>query len=139
MGHNHHANAGSDFIMLPSEEFTSLKDYIDYLRNGYKLPAIDQKINGGAQFRRLLTEVEIFLRFSEITVEVKKRDVFQARGVSIGSSSWRDVIVKLLSKGAHWPLEKRVRYIGERIKWFFECQKEPVLQFMDGLRETPRA
>lgn len=37
------------------------------------------------------------------------------------------------------PLQRRVQYVGERIKWFFECQKEPVLQFMDCLKDTPRA
>lgn len=37
------------------------------------------------------------------------------------------------------PLQRRVAYVGERIKWFFESQKEPVLQFMEGLKDTPRA
>ena len=116
-------------------------------------------------------QVEIFLRFSEIAVETKKRDVIQAgsrpmsnhfsfgleprpctlqpshssiqaRGVSMSSLTWRDVVVKLLSNEAHLPLQSqlpslgrdivwkaaqsrsgRVQYVGERIKWFFQIQK----------------
>jgi hypothetical protein len=32
-----------------------------------------------------------------------------------------------------------VAYVGERIRWFFENQKEAVLQFMDGLENHPSA
>merc|ERR1711953_573478 len=85
------------------------------------------------------TEVEIFMRFSEMGVETKKRDVIQARGVSTGSLTWRDVVVKILSNEAHLPLQQRLTYVGERIKWFFEKQKEPVLEFMDKLDGTPNA
>ncbi|EER06257.1 Interferon-induced GTP-binding protein Mx3, putative [Perkinsus marinus ATCC 50983] len=74
---------GADFMMLPSEDFASLNDYIDYLRNDIKVPAFDVEINGGAQFRRLMYEVEVFLRFSEIGVETKKKDVIQARAERI--------------------------------------------------------
>ena len=42
-----------------------------------QIGAFDVEVNGGAQFRRLMMEVEIFLRFSEIAVEIKKRDVIQ--------------------------------------------------------------
>merc|ERR1719169_255246 len=122
--------------LLPSEDFGSLDDYIDYLRNEIKVPAFDVEVNGGAQFRRLMFEVEVFLRFSEICVETKKKDVIQARGVSMSSLTWRDVVVKLLSNEAHQPLQRRVLYVGERIKWFFRRQKEAVLDFMNGLEGT---
>jgi len=72
-------------------------------------------------------------------VETKKRDVIQARGVSMSSLTWRDVVVKLLSNEAHLPLQRRVQYVGERLKWFFENQKDAVLQFMDQLENTPAA
>merc|ERR1719276_275211 len=138
--HAHHQSAGSShFNLLPSEDFASLDDYVDYLRNDIQVGAFDVEINGGAQFRRLMTEVEIFLRFSEISVETKKRDVIQARGVSMSSLTWRDVVVKLLSSEAHLPLQKRVSYVGERIRWFFERQKEVVVEFMDILEGTPNA
>lgn len=136
--HQYHKTLGSDnFSMLPSEDFCSLQDYIDYLRNEIQIGAFDVEVNGGAQFRRLMMEVEIFLRFSEIAVEIKKRDVIQARGVSMSSLTWRDVVVKLLSHEAHLPLQRRVAYVGERIKWFFEIQKEAVLEFMEKLEGSP--
>jgi len=128
-----------DFDLLPSEDFCALPEYVDYLRSEIQVGAFDVEINGGAQFRRLMTEVEIFLRFSEIATETKKRDVIQARGVSMSSLTWRDVVVKLLSNEAHLPLQRRVLYVGERLKWFFERQKEAVIEFMDSLEGTPSA
>jgi hypothetical protein len=138
--HAHYdGNSSRDFDLLPSDDFASLDEYIKYLRDEIQVSAFDVEVNGGAQFRRLMTEVEIFLRFSEISVETKKRDVIQARGVSMSSLTWRDVIVKLLSNEAHTPLQRRVQYVGERIRWFFEKQKEAVLEFMDSLQGTPHA
>ncbi|CAE7264340.1 DRP5A [Symbiodinium natans] len=139
--HTYHTTLGSaHFSMLPSEDFCSLNDYIDYLRNEIQIGAFDVEVNGGAQFRRLMMEVEIFLRFSEIAVEIKKRDVIQARGVSMSSLTWRDVVVKLLSHEAHLPLQRRVAYVGERIKWFFEIQmpgdREKAQAHSDPTRET---
>jgi len=136
--HEHHQKLGSDhFVMLPSEDFCGLDDYIEYLVNEIQIGAADAEVNGGAQFRRVMSEVEIFLRFSEIAVETKKRDVIQARGVSMSSLTWRDVVVKLLSNEAHLPLQRRVQYVGERIKWFFQIQKEAVLDFMSSLEGNP--
>jgi len=83
--------------------------------------------------------VEIFLRFSEIADDARKRDVIQARGVSMTTLTWRDVVVKLLSNQAHLPLQRRVAYVGERIRWFFEKQKEAILNFMLSLEGTPAA
>ncbi|CAE7779332.1 dlpC [Symbiodinium necroappetens] len=136
--HDHHLKVGSDhFVMLPSEDFRDLDDYIEYLTNEIQVGASDAEVNGGAQFRRVMSEVEIFLRFSEIAVETKKRDVIQARGVSMSSLTWRDVVVKLLSNEAHLPLQRRVQYVGERIKWFFQIQKEAVIDFMASLEGNP--
>ncbi|CAE7625013.1 DRP5A, partial [Symbiodinium pilosum] len=136
--HEHHLKVGSDhFVMLPSEDFCDLDDYIAYLTNEIQVGASDAEVNGGAQFRRVMSEVEIFLRFSEIAVETKKRDVIQARGVSMSSLTWRDVVVKLLSNEAHLPLQRRVQYVGERIKWFFQIQKEAVVDFMSSLEGNP--
>lgn len=136
--HSHHEALGSKhFSLLPSEDFSGLEDYINYLRTEIQVATFDVEVNGGAQYRRLMNEVEIFLRFSEIAVETKKKDVIQARGVSMSSLTWRDVVVKLLSNEAHLPLQRRVAYVGERIKWFFENQKEAVLAFMANLEGTP--
>jgi len=138
--HDYHQKLGSDhFVMLPTEDFCGLSDYINYLTEEACIPAGDVEVNGGAQFRRVMAEVEIFLRFSEIAVETKKQDVIQARGVSMSSLTWRDVVVKLLCCEAHLPLQRRVRYVGERIKWFFMRQKEVVLDFMSNLEGEPSA
>lgn len=135
----HEALGSNEFDLLPSDDLSQLGEYVDYLRNEIQVGAFDVEINGGAQFRRLMTEVEIFLRFSEIATETKKRDVIQARGVSMSSLTWRDVVVKLLSNEAHLPLQRRVLYVGERIKWFFVRQKDAVIEFMDSLEGTPNA
>merc|ERR550532_69657 len=137
--HSYHAAHGSadEFIGVPSEDFGGLDDYIDYLRNYIKVPAFEVAINGGAQFRRLMFEVETFLRFSEIGTETKKRDVLQSFGISMNSVTWREVVVKLLNHDAHLPLQKRVKYVGQRVQWFFEQQKEPIVQFMKSLRGSP--
>eukprot|EP00929_Paragymnodinium_shiwhaense_P095574 TRINITY_DN5677_c0_g1_i1.p1 TRINITY_DN5677_c0_g1~~TRINITY_DN5677_c0_g1_i1.p1 ORF type:complete len:776 (-),score=234.71 TRINITY_DN5677_c0_g1_i1:396-2723(-) len=127
------------FPLLPSENFKNLDEYLTFLRDEMQIATYDVELNGGAQFRRLMQEVETFLRFSELAVETTKKDVIQARGVSMSSVTWKDVVVKLLNNGAHMPLQGRVAYVGERIKWFFEQQKEPVLAFMAGLEGTPSA
>jgi len=125
--------------MLPSDDFTSQDDYINYLGSEIQVGAFDVEVNGGAMYRRMIAEVEIFLRFSDISETMSKRDVIQARGVSMGSVTWRDVVVKLLGHEAHIPLQRRVQYVGERIKWFFMIQKEAVLEFMEKLEGTPSA
>jgi len=144
--HEFHKKVGDidQFCTLPSEDFCGLDEYIEYLTQeaqvgiaGGKSGAIQVKVNGGAQWRRLMQECEIFLRFSEIAVQTKKRDVIQARGVAMTSLTWRDVVVKLLSNEAHAPLQRRVRYVAERVKWFFFNQKEAILDFMTGLEDDP--
>lgn len=124
---------------MPNQDFSSPEVYFNYLRNEIKVGAFDVEINGGAQYRRLMTEAEIYLRFSEMEVEVKKRNVVQARGVSLMSLTWRDVVVKLLQDLAHLPLQRRLLYVGERLKWFFEKQKAAVIEFMGSLEGTPNA
>jgi hypothetical protein len=133
------AKNSQNLMMLPSEDFHTLDEYVEYLRSDIQVPTCDVELNGGAQFRRLMHEAEIFLRFSEINVEVQKRDVIQARGISTGSLTWRDVVVKLLSNEAHQPLQRRIQYVGERLLWFFQNQKEAVLEFMSRLEGTPFA
>jgi len=124
-------------FLLPTEDFNILDDYIEYLRSHIRVPAFEVGINGGAQFRRLMFEVETFLRFSEIGIEIKKRDVLQSLGISLGSITWREVVVKLLNHDAHLPLQRRVQYVGERIMWFFMMQKEPIVEWMLSLEGSP--
>jgi GTP-binding protein EngB required for normal cell division len=137
--HRYHQQMGDtdSFLALPSEDFGSLDDYIEYLKSHIRVPAFEVAINGGAQFRRLMFEVETFLRFSEIGIETKKRDVLQSFGISMSSVTWREVVVKLLNHDAHLPLQKRIQYVGMRVKWFFEQQKAPIVQFMKSLKGSP--
>jgi hypothetical protein len=53
--------------------------------------------------------------------------------------TWREVVVKLLNHDAHLPLQRRIRYVAERIKWFFIMQKEPIVAFMESIRDSPDA
>ena len=132
--HEYHKSIGSTFKMLPSEEFGDLDSYIEYLQTEAKVDKFKINVSGGAQFTRMLQEVEIFIRFAEMPAEVKKKDVIQARGVSMGSVTWGDVVVKILLHHAHLPMKDHVTYAGERIKWFFVKQKDVVINWMRSLQ-----
>jgi len=137
--HDYHRKRGTDknFLMLPSDDFACLDDYISCLREEMVVPAMDVEVNGGAQLRRLLIECEIFIRFAEIASETKKTNVIQARGISMGTVTWQDVVVKLLSHEGHLPMRARVRYVAERIKWFFIQQKDVMMDFMKKVKGAP--
>eukprot|EP00397_Hematodinium_sp_SG-2012_P002461 GEMP01002467.1.p1 GENE.GEMP01002467.1~~GEMP01002467.1.p1 ORF type:complete len:732 (+),score=138.76 GEMP01002467.1:1765-3960(+) len=134
--HNYHQMLGSDFPLLPSEDFSCLEDYVWSLSNEMYLPAVGVEINGGAQFRRLMGEVEIFCRFAEVSLETKEIDVIQAKGVSVHDVTWSDVVRKLLSNEAHGPMIKRITYVAERIEFFFKSQKPVMLDFMSSIKGT---
>lgn len=63
--------------------------------------------------------------------------MLQSFGITMGSITWREVIVKLLNHDGHMPLQKRINYVGQRIKWFFMEQKRPIIAFMLGLQGSP--
>lgn len=125
------------FDLLPTPDFRDLDDYITYLREEARLPAFDLPINGGAQYTRLKHECEVYFRFSEICVEVSKRDVLQARGISIGQVSWQDVVLKLLTNEGQPQVRRKVNYVAKRIEWFFSLQKETVIEFMESIKGSP--
>lgn len=133
--HELHTAIGSNFNLLPLEDyFTSIDEYLKYLREDIKIDSYKFEVSGGAQWKRMLDEIELFVRFSEMNGEVKKQDVVQARGVAVGAVTWREVIIKLLSHSAHLPMKDRIRYAGERIKFFFSHQKEVTLNWMLSLK-----
>ena len=39
------------------------------------------QISGGAQWKRMMDEIELFLRFSEMSCEIKKKDVIQVHSI----------------------------------------------------------
>lgn len=125
------------FDILPTQDFRDLNDYITYLREEARIPACDLPLNGGAQYTRLKHECEVYFRFSEICVEVSKRDVLQARGISIGQVSWQDVVLKLLTNEGQPQVRKKVNYVARRIEWFFQQQKETVVEFMETIKGSP--
>ena len=125
------------FDLLPTADFRDLNDYITYLREEARIPAFDLPLNGGAQYTRLKHECEVYFRFSEICVEVSKRDVLQARGISIGQVSWQDVVLKLLTNEGQPQVKRKVNYVAKRIEWFFGLQKENVIEFMESIKGSP--
>lgn len=137
--HDYHTAMGSDFPLLPSEDFLCLDDYIWSLENEILLSSVSIEINGGAQYRRLVSEIDIFCRFAELTDETKEIDIIQAKGVSVHQVTWSDVVVKLLGNEAHNPMKKRIQYAAERVAFFFKSQKSVVLDFMSGIQGTSDA
>jgi len=134
--HDYHTAIGSTFPLLPSEDFSCLEDYVWTLDNEIHLPAVNVEVNGGAQFRRMMAEVEIFVRFAELTLETKEVDVIQAKGVGVHDITWSDVVKKLLMTEAHQPMRMRIEYVAERIAFFFKSQKCVCLDFMVSIKGT---
>merc|ERR1719203_760643 len=67
-------------------EFKTLDDYLEYLQNTVELPGMNAELNGGAQFKRLMYEVEIFTRFVLLGSSVSEKEVIRARGSGLKES-----------------------------------------------------
>ena len=126
-----------NFELLPSVEFNDLSEYAIYLKNGCHLPGFETPLSGGAQYTRLKQECEIYFRFSDVCLEVDRRDVIQARGISMGQVSWQDVVLKLLTKEGQPQVRRKISYVGARIEWFFNRQKDVVIEFMNEIKGSP--
>lgn len=100
---------------------------------------MDSLINGGAQFRRLQYETEVYFRLVEICTDVTKKDVVQSRGVTLGTLTWGDATVKILRQKAPIKAERHCRYVAERIRWFYMQQKSVIANFMITVKNTSEA
>mmetsp|Transcript_18382 Transcript_18382/g.44294 ORF Transcript_18382/g.44294 Transcript_18382/m.44294 type:complete len:737 (-) Transcript_18382:271-2481(-) len=126
----------------PSPEIGQ-KEYVEYLTGeddaGFKAIAdAGYELFGGAQYKRLIAEVEIYIRFAELPKQIEAQDVVQARGVSMNSITWKDVVVKLLSHEAHINTKHRVQYVSERLGWFFREQKTYIMMSLERRAQSDR-
>jgi hypothetical protein len=111
-----------------------LEPYIDYLRDVARVPGMDVQVNGGAQFRRLMYEVEVFTRFASFSGSIKEADIIRARG---SMSNWDNVIEQLVGQHAPDRIKTKTWYVAERLSMFFKSQKEAVLNFMLTIKGSP--
>jgi len=121
--------------------FGGVRGYAEYLRDTVYIPSSHERLNGGAAWQRLLSEIEVAMRLAHPPSEELAGlplAAIQAGGTGVhGHQRWDDVTMKLLVGIAFEPLRKRIRYIAARVAWSLRQQKVAVAEWMATLQEGP--
>jgi len=121
--------------------FGGVQNYAEYLRETVCIPSSHERLNGGAAWQRLLSEIEVAMRLAHPPAEELSGlplAAIQAGGTGVhGHQRWDDVTMKLLVGIAFEPLRKRIRYIAARVAWSLRQQKVAVAEWMATLQEGP--
>ena len=120
-----------DVQLCPTEDFAGHEDYIDYLRHECKVPAFEVELNGGAQYKRLKYECEAYFRFTDIGSDITESEVVNVLGAN---AQVRVTVEKLVQERGKPPVDRAVKYVAERFKFFFKNQKPVLMEFMETLQ-----
>jgi len=122
-------------------QFGGVEGYAKYLSNDIKIPGAEVPLNGGAQWQRVLAEVEVAMRLAHPPAEELANlamSAVRAGGTGVhGHQRWEDVASKLMISIAFEPLLRRVRYVAARVAWVLRHQKVAVSEWMSVLSEGP--
>jgi GTPase SAR1 family protein len=122
---------GEEIELRPSEDFACVEDYIDFLRLECKVPSFEVELNGGAQYKRLKYECEVYFRFADIGSEVSPNEVARAAG---GGKDWLTTVTKLCGHKGVDTMKVKVNYVKLRLQYFFMSHKAVLQEFMATLQ-----
>merc|ERR1719183_491431 len=123
--------SGYEIDGRPSEDFACIEDYIDFLRLECKVPSFEVELNGGAQYKRLKYECEVYFRFADIGSEVSPNEVANAAG---DGKDWMKTVTKLCGQKGILTVVGKVKYVSLRLQYFFKSQKAVLQEFMATLQ-----
>jgi len=123
--------------------FEGVEGYARYLRDEVRVPCADMRLNGGAAWQRLLSEIEVAMRLAHPPPEELTGlmlNAIRAGGTGIhGHARWEDISSKLMLGIAYGPLRQRIRYVVARVIWVLKNQKATVSEWMATLSDGPAA